>query len=152
MVVDRFSQTGWLNAGLEAHRDPRSRSVYALLEKYSIRVDHAEHVAYLARQLFEQTRGILHDYPEEVAHILWSASMLHDLGTYISRNGHHKHSYYLIRHGGLLGHSEEEVGMIASVARYHRGSDPKESHEAWLEVQEGSRPIVRGSGRVFASG
>ncbi len=143
MVVDRFSQTGWLNAGLEAHRDPRSRSVYALLEKYSIRVDHAEHVAYLARQLFEQTRGILHDYPEEVAHILWSASMLHDLGTYISRNGHHKHSYYLIRHGGLLGHSEEEVGMIASVARYHRGSDPKESHEAWLEVQEGSRLIVR---------
>lgn len=143
MIVDRFLQTGWLKEGLEAHRDPRSQSVYALLEKYNMGVEHPEQVAMLARQLFEQTRGILHDYPEEVAHILWSASMLHDLGHYISRNGHHKHSYYLIRHGGLLGHSEEEVGMIASVARYHRGSEPKDSHEAWNLLEESTRPIVR---------
>ena len=125
VVVDRFIQTGWLGVGLEHHRDPRSQTVYGLLEKYAIGVEHSEHVAYIARQLFEQTRGVLHDYSEDVAHILWSASMLHDIGTYISRNGHHKHSHYLIRHGGLLGHSEEEVGMIASVARYHRGSEPK---------------------------
>lgn len=143
MVVDRFLQTGWLKSGLEAHRDPRSQSVYRLLDKYSMVVAHSEHVANLSRQLFEQTRGVLHDYPESVGHILWSASMLHDLGTYISRKGHHKHSYYLIRHGGLLGHSEEEISMIASVARYHRGSEPKDSHEAWNLLQESGKQIVR---------
>lgn len=143
VVVDRFIQTGWLNEGFESHRSPREQSVYGLLEKYNIGVEHAEHVAYLARQLFEQCRGILHDYSEDVAHILWSASMLHDIGTYISRNGHHKHSYYLIKHGGLLGHSKEEIGVIASIARYHRGSEPKDSHEAWHLLQDSQKQIVR---------
>ena len=143
VVVDRFIQTGWLKVGLEHHREPRSASVYELLEKYNIDAEHPEQVAFLAQQLFEETRGVLHDYSEKVSHILWSAAMLHDIGVHISRNGHHKHSYYLIRHGGLLGHSEEEVSMIASVARYHRGAEPKDSHVAWNSLQESSKLVVR---------
>ncbi len=143
VVVDRFLQTGWLEGSLKHHVDPRSASVHHLLEKYAGEFAHAEQVARLSQTIFEQTRGIIHDYTEEVAHILWSAAMLHDLGTYIGRNGHHKHSYYLIRHGGLLGHSEEEVSMIASVARYHRSSAPKDSHEAWYSLNDHAKSIVR---------
>lgn len=143
VVVDRFLQTGWFEGDLKSHSDPRSASVHHLLEKYDSSFEHAEQVAKLARAIFEQTRGILHNHDEEVGHILWSAAMLHDVGTFIARNGHHKHSYYLIRHGGLLGHSEEQAEMIASIARYHRGAAPKDSHEAWQLLSESAKPIVQ---------
>ncbi len=142
VIVDRFVQTGWLKAGIEHHRDPRSASVQALLEKYQGNFEHAEQVASLSAEIFRQTRGKLHDYPEVVGHLLWSAAMLHDIGIFIARNGHHKHSYYLIKNGGLLGHSEEEVSMIASIARYHRGSSPKEAHEATFSLPEENRLMV----------
>jgi len=143
VVVDRFLQTGWLDVGLKSHNDPRSQSVHHLLVKYDSSFEHAEQVAKIATEIFQQTKGILHNYDEEVGHILWSAAMLHDVGTFIARNGHHKHSYYLIRHGGLLGHSEEQVEMIASIARYHRGAAPKDSHEAWQALTLTMRPIVQ---------
>ncbi len=142
VVVDRFLQTGWLNAGLELHRDPRSASVHALLDKYHADFQHAEQVARLASEIFLQTRGLLHNYSEDYGHLLWSAAMLHDVGMFIGRNGHHKHSYYLIKNGGMLGHSEEEVSIIASIARYHRGSAPKETHEAFYTLLEEATPMV----------
>jgi exopolyphosphatase/guanosine-5'-triphosphate,3'-diphosphate pyrophosphatase len=142
VIVDRFLQTGWLHGSLDTHRDPRSDSVHGLLEKYHASVEHAEQVARIAGDIFLKTRGVLHTYPEEVGHLLWSAAMLHDVGMFIGRNGHHKHSYYLIKHGGLLGHSEEEVSLIASIARYHRGSEPKESHEAFATIPPGQRRMV----------
>jgi exopolyphosphatase/guanosine-5'-triphosphate,3'-diphosphate pyrophosphatase len=142
VVVDRFLQTGWLDAGLEKHRDPRSTSVHKLIEKYQASDEHAEQVARLASEIFLQTRGLLHDYSEESGHLLWSAAMLHDVGMFIGRNGHHKHSYYLIKNGGLLGHSEEEVSIIAAIARYHRGSAPKETHEAYYSLTEDAKKMV----------
>jgi exopolyphosphatase/guanosine-5'-triphosphate,3'-diphosphate pyrophosphatase len=142
VVVDRFLQTGWLKGGLEEHKDPRSESVHQLLEKYHASIEHAEQVARLASELFIKSHGMLHNYSESVGHLLWSAAMLHDVGMFVGRNGHHKHSYYLIKNGGLLGHSEEEVGLIASIARYHRGSEPKESHEAFATVPATERRMV----------
>ncbi|HEY9788418.1 MAG TPA: Ppx/GppA phosphatase family protein [Candidatus Obscuribacterales bacterium] len=142
VVIDRFLQTGWLDGGLEHHRDPRSSSVHALIEKYHASFEHAEQVARLASEIFRQTRGVLHEYSTYVGHLIWSAAMLHDVGMFIGRNGHHKHSYYLIKNGGLLGHSEEEVGIIASIARYHRGSPPKESHEAFYTIAPENRKLV----------
>jgi exopolyphosphatase/guanosine-5'-triphosphate,3'-diphosphate pyrophosphatase len=141
-VVDRFLQTGWLDTGLDLHKDPRSDSVHSLLEKYHADVEHAEQVARIAAEIFLQTHWLLHQYPESVGHLLWSAAMLHDVGSFVGRNGHHKHSYYLIKNGGLLGHSEEEVNLIACIARYHRGSFPKESHEAFASVNGGDRKLV----------
>jgi exopolyphosphatase/guanosine-5'-triphosphate,3'-diphosphate pyrophosphatase len=142
VIVDRFLQTGWLKAGLEEHRDPRSDSVHQLLEKYHASVEHAEQVAKLATDIFLKTKDTLHHYPEDVGHLLWSAAMLHDVGMYVGRNGHHKHSYYLIKNGGLLGHSEEEVDFIASIARYHRGSEPKDAHEAFAGIEPAKRRMV----------
>ena len=135
VVVDMFLQEGWLEAGLLEHRNPRAKSVNALLEKYQASVEHAEQVADLATQIFEKTKALkLHNMGEQELHLLWSAAMLHDVGMFIGRNGHHKHSYYLIKNGGLLGHSEEEVSVIANIARYHRGSDPKDSHETFMQL------------------
>lgn len=143
VVVDMLLQEGWLDAGLKEHLNPRARSVYSLLEKYNSSVEHAEQVASLAFQLFDQTRALkLHSQSQEALHLLWSAAMLHDVGMFIGRNGHHKHSYYLIKNGGLLGHSEEEVALIANIARYHRGSEPKASHESFILLSDTEKQLV----------
>ena len=61
--------------------------------------------------------------------------MLHACGQHINLNAYHKHSWYLIRHGELLGYSEIEHLMVAAIARYHRRSLPKKRHEAWQSLQ-----------------
>jgi exopolyphosphatase/guanosine-5'-triphosphate,3'-diphosphate pyrophosphatase len=143
VVVDMLLQEGWLDAGLNDHLNPRARSVYGLLGKYQSSVEHAEQVADLAFQIFDRTKALkLHNYSDEALHLLWSAAMLHDVGMFVGRNGHHKHSYYLIKNGGLLGHSEEEVAIIANIARYHRGSEPKVSHESYMSLPQADKQMV----------
>src|SRR6185503_17189879 len=53
------------------------------------------------------------------------ASILHDIGVHISYEGHHKHSYYLVKNGDPRGFEPEEIETIALVARYHRQGTPK---------------------------
>ncbi len=142
VAVDRFLRTGWLRERFAIHQDPRSISLNNLLQKYRADLKHAEQVAYLAHEIFWQTRQFLHHYSHEVANLLWAAAMLHDLGMFINRSGHHKHSYYLINQEELLGFTREEVQIIASIARYHRGSVPKETHESFNALPAPERKLV----------
>src|SRR5688500_13143914 len=50
--------------------------------------------------------------------------MLHDIGTAVDYDDHHKHSRYLILNAGLPGHSPRETALIAQMARYHRKGVP----------------------------
>jgi exopolyphosphatase/guanosine-5'-triphosphate,3'-diphosphate pyrophosphatase len=53
--------------------------------------------------------------------------MLHDIGTAVDYDDHHKHSRYLILHGGLPGFAPRELELIALIARYHRKGEPDAS-------------------------
>lgn len=141
-VVDRLLQTGWLTCDLDHHITRRQDSVLYLLHKYQASVDHATHVAQFALEIFRQSKGYLHNYSKSKEHLLWSAAMLHDVGTFIGRKGHHKHSYYLIKNAGLFGHSEQEIEIIAQIARYHRGIVPKESHPEFHLLPAEKRKLV----------
>jgi exopolyphosphatase/guanosine-5'-triphosphate,3'-diphosphate pyrophosphatase len=68
---------------------------------------------------------------------------LHDIGTHISYERHHKHSYYLIRHGGLRGFDPDEVEIIALIARYHRQARPRRSHEPFGTFAKDRRQTVK---------
>jgi exopolyphosphatase / guanosine-5'-triphosphate,3'-diphosphate pyrophosphatase len=59
--------------------------------------------------------------------LLWAACMLHDIGTAIDYDDHHRHSHYLILNAGLPGFSPREVVIIGLIARYHRKGDPDAS-------------------------
>jgi exopolyphosphatase/guanosine-5'-triphosphate,3'-diphosphate pyrophosphatase len=59
---------------------------------------------------------------------LADAALLHDIGYTINYDKHHKHSYHLISHAELLGMTPTEQVIIANVARYHRGAEPRDSH------------------------
>ena len=46
--------------------------------------------------------------------------MLHDIGTAVDYDDHHKHSRYLILNAGLPGFTPRETALVAQLARYHR--------------------------------
>jgi exopolyphosphatase/guanosine-5'-triphosphate,3'-diphosphate pyrophosphatase len=126
--------------------DLRRRSVVRLARRCQVNVAHAEHVAKLALDLFRGTRP-LHKLPNSDGELLEFAALLHDVGFHIAAAKHHKHTAYLIENADLQGFSAEEVQLLAQVARYHRKSTPKESHEGWARLD----PRNRQRARVLAS-
>ena len=55
---------------------------------------------------------------------LYSDLLLHDIGTAVDYDDHHKHSRYLILNAGLPGYSPRETAIIGQAARYHRKGQP----------------------------
>jgi exopolyphosphatase/guanosine-5'-triphosphate,3'-diphosphate pyrophosphatase len=74
--------------------------------------------------------------------MLSAAALLHDVGYHIAHESHHKHSLYLIKNSELTGFSETERDVIANVARYHRGPEPKERHEYFAVLNQTDRDTV----------
>ena len=73
-----------------------------------------------------------------------TAALLANVGLTVSHAGHHKHSYYVIRHSDrLLGFTDAEIERIALVARYHRKSAPKASHPEYARLDPEEQRIVR---------
>jgi len=124
-----------------ADRDVRARSVDRLLRRGNAEVLHAAHVARLALELFDRSHP-LHQLTTTEREWLQYAALLHDVGCYVGYAKHQRHSYYLITHGDLTGFSAEEVEVLASLARYHKGGGPKESHENWKRLNPYLRPVV----------
>ena len=78
----------------------------------------------MSLSLFDQLKEV-HRLGDEERSLLHAAALLHDVGTFVSYNRHHKHSYYLIANSEIFGLNREETILAAHVARYHRRSGPK---------------------------
>ena len=105
--------------------DVRRSSVENLACRYREELSHERHVAGLSLQLFDELASAgLHDLGAKERELLWAACLLHDIGTAVDYDDHHKHSRYLILNGGLPGYSPREVALIALIARYHRKGEP----------------------------
>jgi exopolyphosphatase/guanosine-5'-triphosphate,3'-diphosphate pyrophosphatase len=134
VIVDWMLTHGLISDKLRYQSSVRERSVLKLAKKYNVNLEHSDRVAEFALSLFNQTQGKLHNWGAEERELLWAATILHNCGHYISHNAHHKHSYYLIRNGELLGYTETEIEIIANLARYHRKSAPKKKHENYANL------------------
>jgi exopolyphosphatase/guanosine-5'-triphosphate,3'-diphosphate pyrophosphatase len=118
--------------------DVRYNSIIHLGEMTNFEKEHALQVQDIATKLFDalKTQFTLDNEDEE---ILEAAAILHDIGYYISHTDHHKHSYYLIRNSEMLGFNDNEIEIIANVARYHRKSHPKIKHEGYKKLDVNGR-------------
>ncbi|GAB4370501.1 MAG: Ppx/GppA phosphatase family protein [Elainellaceae cyanobacterium] len=134
VVVDWMLAHGLIEDRLRYQGSVRQRSIIKIAQKYRVNLPHSERVAKFALSLFDQTKGVLHDWGEAERDLLWAAAILHNCGHFISHSSHHKHSYYLIRHGELFGYTEVEIETIANLARYHRKSSPKKKHENYRNI------------------
>jgi exopolyphosphatase/guanosine-5'-triphosphate,3'-diphosphate pyrophosphatase len=134
VIVDWMLAHGLIEDRLHYQSEVRQRSVLKVAHKYQVDLEYSDRVANFALSLFNQTKGALHNWGAEERELLWAAAILHSCGLYVSHSAHHKHSYYLIRHGELLGFTDVELEVIANLARYHRRSKPKKKHDNYSNL------------------
>jgi exopolyphosphatase/guanosine-5'-triphosphate,3'-diphosphate pyrophosphatase len=120
----------------------RYETVMKIGRMYSFDEPHARHVADLALSIYDALAP-LHQLDVAAREWLEAASLLHDIGYYISHSAHHKHTQYLIQNGEMLGFNNEEIAVIANVARYHRKSHPKKTHPEFAALPRGDQQTVR---------
>jgi exopolyphosphatase / guanosine-5'-triphosphate,3'-diphosphate pyrophosphatase len=127
-----------------ADADYRLRGVHAVGRRFGYEEAHAHQVARLAERIFDYlSRSSLPTSLDRHRRTLLSAAgLLHDVGYHIAHESHHKHSLYLIKNSELTGFSEAERDVIANVARYHRGPEPKERHEHYAALNQADRDTV----------
>jgi exopolyphosphatase / guanosine-5'-triphosphate,3'-diphosphate pyrophosphatase len=105
--------------------DVRTASVLNLAAQYHPEAAHTEHVAKLALEIWDALASAgVHPGRADERELLWAAAMLHDIGTAVDYDDHHKHSRYLILNAGLPGFSPRETALIGQMARYHRKGQP----------------------------
>ncbi|MCA9936352.1 MAG: Ppx/GppA family phosphatase [Anaerolineales bacterium] len=118
-----FFEHFWQHLSYPVVANVRRFSVLNLARTYHYDKRHASHVRYLAGRLFNQLMP-LHGYGPQEWELLDAAALLHDLGTIISYNDHHKHSQMLIINSGLPGFTPRETLLIGLLTRYHRKGRP----------------------------
>ena len=64
--------------------------------------------------------------------LIESAALIANVGYLINFEGHHKHSYHLILNSELSGFERRQLQILANVARYHRGTRPKQLRPRWM--------------------
>ena len=146
LLLDYVARHG--EARIPANRDMRARSVDRLLRRGNAEVLHAAHVARLALEIFDQTHA-LHQLTATEREWLQYGALLHDIGCYVGYAKHQRHSYYLITHGDLTGFSADEIEVLASLARYHKGGGPKAAHENWRRLNPYLQAVVEKLGSLL---
>ncbi len=129
-------------AHAERYPDVRRRSVVELAQRFDCWTEHSQHIARLTLALFDQTRA-LHGLGDREREWIEYGALLHDVGLHISHGRHHRHSYYLIKNGGLRGFAPDEVEVLALVARYHRRATPKKGHDGYRDLSGPMRQAVK---------
>ena len=142
LVLDYIRRNSKHIAQVDSIPDVRRRSSLELAERCNYYAEHAQQVVRLALAIFDQTRAV-HGLTDREREWLEFAALLHDIGSHISYERHHRHSYYLIRNGDLRGFDPDEIEVVALVARYHRRGTPKRSHEEYARLPSPLRKTVR---------
>jgi exopolyphosphatase / guanosine-5'-triphosphate,3'-diphosphate pyrophosphatase len=126
---------------VEEFPDQRRRVVMELARRSHYPEAHSLHVARLALSIFHQTRE-LHGLSNSDGLLLEYAALLHDIGFYISGSRHHRHAHYLITTHEMRGFSQEEVQIVALIARYHRKAAPKKAHPEFASLSREAQKKV----------
>lgn len=110
-----------------------------LARAYDYNVNHCDYVEQTSLLLFNKLKKV-HGMTLEGLH-LQVAAILHDIGKFISLDGHSVHSYNLIRSLELFGMSKEDMELIAVVSRYHGMVAPGDTEKDYGELNR-NRKIV----------
>ncbi len=121
--------------------DQKLRGVHAVGKRFGYEEAHSHQVARLAETIFDALAASA-NLTRHQRLLLSAAALLHDVGYHIAHESHHKHSFYLIENSELTGFSESERAVIANIARYHKGSLPKERHPNYAALSASDRRTV----------
>lgn len=145
MIEERQPKAEKISAhtnGNGAPVDSRNHAMAAFAQSCGVDMIHTHHVARLAVDMFQQIASFFH-LREEDQELIYAAAMLQDVGYLINYEKHHKHSYNLILNSQLPGFSRHALEMVANVARYHRGANPKKKHANLMRLSESDQQRVK---------
>lgn len=127
--------------------DQKLRSVHAVGRRFGYEETHARQVAKLAEQIF-QSLAAAEGFSRHHRTLMLAGALLHDIGYHISHDSHQKHALYLIANSELTGFSEAERAVIANIARYHRGSIPRQRHTEYSALNAADQETVSKLGGI----
>ena len=111
----------------------RWAGVLAVCKRYGIDGKKAEPVRAHAAQLFDGLEKV-HGLPPEYRLWLQAAAMMHEVGKFMSHQGHHRHTQYIIANSEISGFSPEQRLIVAAIARYLGKSRPDPIDRAFRGV------------------
>jgi|CXWL01.1.fsa_nt_gi exopolyphosphatase/guanosine-5'-triphosphate,3'-diphosphate pyrophosphatase len=113
-----------------------------LCRKFNLDLNHMSHVANLSQTLFDELKDSLGLQEKDRLYLILAA-YLHDIGMFINNRAHHKHTEYIINSLNLFRLTEEEIKIIAAVARYHRKSSPLATHLIYNSLASDQQILVQ---------
>jgi exopolyphosphatase/guanosine-5'-triphosphate,3'-diphosphate pyrophosphatase len=131
----------------EMHRQVVA-SAAALGRKFRYDEDHARHVTELALRLFDALSREHGLGPRERL-LLETASLLHDIGTFIRTSGHHKHGEYIVANSEIFGLNRSDLTIVSNVVRYHRKAPPASTHVNFIALPREDRIVVMKLGAIL---
>ncbi len=135
LVVDWMLRKGIIKNEFSIQSNIRKTTIVHQARKFGVDKERSEKITNIALQIYDQTKNIFHSNNDSKAkELLWAACHLYNCGKYVNISSYHKHSWYLIKSCDLLGYSQSERNIIASVARYHRKTLPKKRHDSWQSL------------------
>jgi exopolyphosphatase / guanosine-5'-triphosphate,3'-diphosphate pyrophosphatase len=120
----------------------RWESIARAVAHYRIDRKHALDVRESAMLLFSGLRSV-HRLPPEYREWISAAAMLYEAGDYLNRNGHHRHTYYIISNSEILGYTPQQRRIIAAIARYLGNSRPTIEDGPMKALDPAERPAVQ---------
>jgi exopolyphosphatase / guanosine-5'-triphosphate,3'-diphosphate pyrophosphatase len=98
-------------------------SIQQAVDHYRVDLPHALQVRESAMQLFSSLKSV-HALPPEYREWLSAAAMLYEVGSFLNRNGRHRHTHYIISNSEILGYTTDQRRIISAIARYLGKSRP----------------------------
>jgi exopolyphosphatase/guanosine-5'-triphosphate,3'-diphosphate pyrophosphatase len=95
----------------------RRSALLAAGKHYGVDLRYATRVRDFAAKLFRFLKKV-HGLPAEYEEWVTAAAMLHEVGSYINKTGHHRHAYYIIANSEIFGYSIGQRRVIGAIARY----------------------------------
>ena len=120
----------------------RWESILKAVDHYRIDRKHAIDVRNTAASLFSALRSV-HRLPPEYGEWLAAAAMLYEVGDYVNRNGHHRHTHYIISNSEILGYTPQQRRIIAAIARYLGKSRPTVEDGPMKAIESADRADVQ---------
>lgn len=107
------------------HRDPRDKSVKALMSRFAVDTAQVERVRNTSLDLFDQL-STSHRLGSVHRMMLGWAAELHEIGLALSHENYQLHSAYLVEASDMAGFSRQEQLFLAELVGHQRLNIPKD--------------------------
>lgn len=143
IILEMIDELAGASSAVAAGALPTLATAVEFADRCGVNIPGAVHTSKLATSIYDQlAKQKVIRLHRRVREVLEAAAILRDVGAVMNYNRHHRHSYHLILHSGLAGFTQEEIELIAVIARYHRKTKPSKSHEEFKRLTPENQETV----------